>query len=191
MGSRYPDKIAGLIYLDAGYAYAYYDRSRGDLLIDSLDLQRKLEQLQPGKGPQDLRPLIRDLLETSLPQLEKGLKGRQKDLEAVQLAQRQTARSIPIQAIWAGQQKYTEIPVPALAIYALPRRPRPRVGEDPTARAAAEARSLAVTGAQAKAFETGVPSARVVRLPDADHSVFWSNEADVLREMNAFINGLK
>jgi non-heme chloroperoxidase len=31
-----------------------------------------------------------------------------------------------------------------------------------------------------------MPSARV-RLPHADHFVFLSNEADVLREMNAFL----
>jgi len=30
----------------------------------------------------------------------------------------------------------------------------------------------------------------VVRLPHADHYVFRSNEADVLREVNAFIAGL-
>jgi hypothetical protein len=44
--------------------------------------------------------------------------------------------------------------------------------------------------AQAKAFETGLPAARVVRLADADHYVFQSNERDVLREIGAFINGL-
>jgi len=57
-------------------------------------------------------------------------------------------------------------------------------------RTAAEARDLERTGAQAKAFETGLPSARVVRLPHANHYVFRSNEADVLREMNAFIGSL-
>src|SRR5215831_15772061 len=36
-GSRHPEKVAGLIYLDAGYGYAYYDRSRGDLNIDLAD----------------------------------------------------------------------------------------------------------------------------------------------------------
>ena len=41
-----------------------------------------------------------------------------------------------------------------------------------------------------KAFESGLPSARVVRLPHANHYVFQSNEADVLREMNAFIGAL-
>jgi alpha-beta hydrolase superfamily lysophospholipase len=49
---------------------------------------------------------------------------------------------------------------------------------------------METTGAQAKAFETGLPSARVVRLPHANHDVFQSNEADVLREMNAFIASL-
>jgi hypothetical protein len=97
----------------------------------------------------------------------------------------------PSQAIVAGQQKYSEIRVTALAIYALPHRPLPGVGNDPAIRAAAEARDLAVVGAQAKAFEAGVPGARVVRLPNANHYLFRSNEADVLREMTAFINGLK
>jgi len=37
----------------------------------------------------------------------------------------------------------------------------------------------------------GVPIARVVRIPNADHYVFESNETDVLREMNMFIARLK
>jgi len=32
---------------------------------------------------------------------------------------------------------------------------------------------------------------RLVRLPHADHFVFRSNQADVLREMNSFMDGLK
>jgi non-heme chloroperoxidase len=47
VGSRHPERVAGLIYLDAGYAYAYYNGSRGDLGIDLNDLRKKLEQLQP------------------------------------------------------------------------------------------------------------------------------------------------
>lgn len=46
------------------------------------------------------------------------------------------------------------------------------------------------TERQAAAFERQVPSARVVRIPNANHSVFLSNEADVPREMNAFIAAL-
>ena len=50
---------------------------------------------------------------------------------------------------------------------------------------------IANTGAQARAFEAGVPSARVVRIPNANHFLFLSNEADVLHEMRAFLAGLK
>ena len=53
VGSRHPETVAGLIYLDAGYSYAYYDRARGDYLIDSLELQKKLAGLIPGRGAQN------------------------------------------------------------------------------------------------------------------------------------------
>jgi hypothetical protein len=89
------------------------------------------------------------------------------------------------QVIMGGTQKYTDIRAPILAIYAVPHN---RGIKDSVAEASAEAADLEVTGAQAKAFENGLPSARVVRLPHASHYVFRSNEADVLREMNAFIS---
>ena len=86
-------------------------------------------------------------------------------------------------ATMTGGQKYTEIPLPILAIFAVPHIPPPAIGTNPTALTAFEAREEAV----AKMFETALPSARVVRLRHADHYVFLSNEADVLREMNAFL----
>lgn len=30
IGSRYPERIAGLVCLDSAYSYAHYDRARGD-----------------------------------------------------------------------------------------------------------------------------------------------------------------
>jgi pimeloyl-ACP methyl ester carboxylesterase len=189
VGSRHPERVGGLIYLDAGYAYAYYDRSRGDLGIDLIDLRRKLEQLQPGKGPQDARHLIEELLVTTLPGFERDLKEMQKNLAEAPPAQPTPALPPISQAIMEGMQKYTDIRVPALAIYAVPHATGQPYRDD-GARVAAEARDEANTGAQAKAFESGVPSARVVRLPHANHYVFFSNESDVLREMNAFLGRL-
>jgi predicted component of type VI protein secretion system len=81
--------------------------------------------------------------------------------------------------------------VPVLAIYALPRRLGAEIGNDPAARDAAQARVLALVGAQIKAFQNGVPSTRVVTLPNADHFIYRSNEADVLREINLFVSTLK
>ncbi len=66
--------------------------------------------------------------------------------------------------------------------------------EDPGVRAAAEALSApeaAWTEKQLKAFKDGVPSLRVVRLRNASHYVFLSNESDVLHEMRTFLATLK
>jgi pimeloyl-ACP methyl ester carboxylesterase len=135
IGSRYSEKVAGLIYLDAGYTYAFY---------------------ASGVDPFPATPT------TPLPPIT--------------------------EAIMTGWQKYTSIPVPILAIYALPH------DSGPAANAATRADMQAAdqkAEAQAKAFESGVPTARVVRIPKANHYVFLSHEADVLREMDAFIEGLK
>lgn len=189
IGSRHPEKVAGLIYLDAGYSYAYYDRTRGDTFIDLNDLIKKLERLEPGRGAADPKAAIEELLETSLPGFEKDLRELQKDMQSDSGYLDLWRQPMPVasQAIFAGQQKYTSIAAPVLAIYAVPHAAGPGAPKDAKERAEAEARDEAKTGAQAKAFETGVPSARVVRLPHANHYVFMSNEADVLREMNAFI----
>jgi non-heme chloroperoxidase len=72
--------------------------------------------------------------------------------------------------IWANTQKYRDIQGPILAIFAAPHE--------------------AYAEKQIASFEKGLPNARVVRIPNAQHYVFQSNESDVLREMNAFIGGL-
>jgi non-heme chloroperoxidase len=95
-------------------------------------------------------------------------------------------------AIVYGWQKYTNFSaVPILAIYALPHDPGPMFANDAALRSAREAQDLETTGRQAAAFEKAAPSARVVRLPHANHYVFRSNEEDVLREVNSFLAGIK
>jgi non-heme chloroperoxidase len=84
-------------------------------------------------------------------------------------AQSSAPMSPAAEAIMAGEQKYTDIHAPFLAIYAVPHDLGPIFQNDPTARAVFEARDEATTGTQAKAFESGVRSARVVRFPHADH----------------------
>jgi non-heme chloroperoxidase len=195
VGSRHPEKVAGLIYLDAGYSYAFYDKSRGDMNIDLVDLEKKLSLLHGGNGPADPRPLIQELLDTVLPGFERDLRAQQETLSVMPPALRAAQASVPVpapvQAIRMGMQKYTDIPVPILAIYAVPHDLGSAASTDAASRAAQEARDEETTGAQAKAFESGLRSARVVRIPHANHYVFFSNEADVLREMNAFVGGLK
>ena len=146
--------------------------------------------MQPGKNPPNRRQLIEELLATTLPGFERDLREAQKNLAEAPAAQQPTAQTPPItQAIMAGMQKYTHIDVPALAIFAVPHATGQPFKDD-AERAAADARDEATTGAQAKAFESGLPSARVVRLPHANHFIFISNEDDVLSEMNAFLGNL-
>jgi alpha-beta hydrolase superfamily lysophospholipase len=61
---------------------------------------------------------------------------------------------------------------------------------DPAHHAAAVAADLERTTNLSNAFAAGVPSAQVVRLPNANHYVFNSNEAEVLRAMNDFLDKL-
>jgi len=61
----------------------------------------------------------------------------------------------------------------------------------PEQRTAMEAIDAETTSAQVKAFEQGNPQAHVVVIAHADHYVFKSNEADVLREIDAFAASLK
>jgi pimeloyl-ACP methyl ester carboxylesterase len=195
IGSRHPEKVAGLIYLDAGYSYAFFDASRGDLNIQRTELQRKLELLQPGKTPPDFKAFLRELVENDLPAFEKKLRETQKTVDAMSPAEfaqfiAQPADVGPRGLIMSGVRKYTSVSAPVLAIFALPHDMGPFAPPDPAARKAAEAREEESTGAQVSAFEKGIPAARVVRLPHANHYVFRSNEADVLREMNAFIRAL-
>jgi len=91
-----------------------------------------------------------------------------------------------------GEHKYTEIKAPCLAIFAVPHDPNSDaiLPTDPAHHAAALAADLERTTNLSNAFAAGVPSAQVVRLPNARHDVFNSNEAEVLRAMNDFLDQL-
>jgi non-heme chloroperoxidase len=190
IGSRHPESVGGLVYLDAGFGYAFHDSSTGWLDIDVIDVRKRLELLQPGKGPNDTRPVIRELLQT-LPQFERELKTELAWQDALPTAMHEgSSTSMPAasQAIIAGAQKYSRIPI--LAIFAVPHDMGPAINNDQVLRAKFDEQDGAWVEAQASAFEKGLPTARVVRLPHANHFVFRSNEADVLREIEAFIDGL-
>ena len=94
-------------------------------------------------------------------------------------------------AIIGGEQKYTAIRVPILAIYAVGHSLGPYADKDPVARDADLARDEADDEAIADGFQKGLPSARVVRIHHAYHYIFITNEADVLREMRAFLSTLQ
>lgn len=200
IGSRHPEKVSGLIYLDAGFPYAFYDRVLGDPQLDMLDTRNRIEQLLPNNGdPSGQKQAIEGLL-ASLPQLEKDLQNQLKLLPAISPP---TTNPPPppspmppsasqAVALVSGEHKYTEIKAPCLAIFAVPHDPNSDaiLPTDPAHHAAAVAFDLERTTNLSNAFAAGVPSAQVVRLPNARHDVFNSNEAEVLRAMNDFLDKL-
>jgi non-heme chloroperoxidase len=80
--------------------------------------------------------------------------------------------------------------VPILAIFADPHDFGPLYTNNPAAKAAVIENDRETTDAEIEAFQAGVPSAHVVRIPNANHFLFKSNEADVIREMNTFLGSL-
>ena len=199
IGSRFPQRVAGLVYLEAGYGYAYSPPS-GAFQISALELQRKLEQLEFPNKTSNQSEEIEQLLNVELPLFTQSLQAKQRQLQSTpaDLLATIAAEAEPpppqsvVRDILAGRQRYTRIPTPILAIFAAPHEYLPPTGSDPASRAAADALDEVRTGPirTADAFEKGLPQAHVVRLAHASHMVFRSNEADVLREINAFIDGL-
>ena len=198
LATRHPNRVAGLVYLEAAYPYAF-DNGKGPSMKEFLDA-RKLMPQAPAPSESDsslasfaaLQQACLHALGFSYPEGElrqqysttpEGRVGKQREFpgDAVMLQ---------------GVKKYIDIPVPALVIFAIPHAQAKWIDEstDPKVRQAARAFSateLALTTRQAKAFQDGVPTAHVVRLPGADHYVYLSNEADVLREMKSFVSTLR
>lgn len=201
IGSRYPEKVSGLVYLDAGYAYSFYAPGNSipfgvNLSIDANDIKAKINRLSaPGTDPDQGLKIIDELLNTAIPQL-------QADLAVMQATARQAPRpATPMpppppqtedvkisRAILTGGQKYTKIDVPVLAFFA-PAGPLPPTASE-TDRKNYDMRKQAETTLYAN-FRAGLPHAKVVVLNNAQHAVFNSNPAEVASEMSVFIDGLK
>jgi pimeloyl-ACP methyl ester carboxylesterase len=191
-----PDRVAGLIYLEAGYPYAF-DNGKGPTM----------KEFQEIRGSQAPTPGSSHLTSFSaLQKWETQVYGfRMPEAEFRQMwdstsdGRPAKARNFPgssaLMTILTGTKRYTDIPVPALVIFSVPHVHEPwmKTSPAPSVREAAKAyftRLDALTEKQAKAIEEGVPTARVVRLRGL-HYVFLSNEPDVLREMRAFLGSLK
>jgi pimeloyl-ACP methyl ester carboxylesterase len=189
ISSRHPDKVAGLVYLDSGYEYAFSDASRGNLTNDINEIIGQLAKLRQGSGatPQERRQAIRALADTSLPAFLKWSRGMLQEPAPPDGPSRPMAR-IPY-AVISGQQKYTVIHGPVLAIFATPPEIPPGAENDPAMRQEI-AGVDSETEMRVSTFARGVPQARVVRIPRASHFVFRSNTEDVLREMRALIDML-
>jgi len=197
VGSRHPERVAGLVYLDAAYPYAF-DNGKGTTWAELNQLDRTI--------PAPPLPSAFDL--ASYRALEDWF-ARTRGFRIPEAAMRQGRppksdgtpgeRRPPAgiaELVMDGISKFSEIHVPVLALCAIPqvRRAYLRNATAANVRAATEAfdRQLnSLIEKQLKAFEEGIPNSRVVRIANADHYTYITNEAEVLREMRAFLSTLK
>jgi pimeloyl-ACP methyl ester carboxylesterase len=190
-----PDRVAGLVYLEAAYPYAF-----------SNGAGPTVDEFLRGSGLQPPAPSASD--RASFQSLQKQ-DARVNGVRMPEAEIRQTwdtdpdgrptkLRAFPGAAMFmptlTSGPRYAAIPVPALVIFAIPHRPESWIDKnpDPAVRQAAQTYFEAIDAAtekQAKALESALPGARVVRVPGA-HFIFLSNERDVLRETRAFLAGL-
>lgn len=240
VASRYPERIAGVVYLDAAHSWdedyeagAFYKIVEWKNQLNDFD--KKVHELLD--EPFDSRPLAQEMLRKNLPELQAILEklirienGRPPrpdatpaDLENFRAVQAWYARGAKVvlpeaefrmmlatdsdgrptmkfrrppfvgQKIDMGKQKYTNVRVPALGIFAVMDDPGPANMDDREARANAESYiwfQNERAARQVVQFERDLPQGRVVRIARADHYVFLSNESEVLKELNAFITSL-
>lgn len=190
VGTSRPEMVSGLVYLDAAYGYAFYDPRVGNLEIDVRDVREELANIDPGKFPLDKRDQLRELL-SQLPRLTKDLESLLQQMNAHPPPSNPAKLPPPqVVAMLKGQQKFTKMTVPVLAIFAY-RHQLPEEGmfHDEQQRKAADENTV-FTEEHAEALKAVVPTAHIVRLSNADHFVFKSNESEVLRITNEFIDTL-
>lgn len=191
IGTRYPDRVAGLVYLDAGYAYAYYGEHAppAGWMFDAPALRRELEALTTPSDPKEKAAQVAQLLQVNLPRVQKDLQDLQKQLQTNPdsvLNFKMTPQVRINGAILNGFEIFEGVHCRALAIFADPHSPPPDVAKDPAKVAQWTEEDRKRITAFADAFQAGNPTAQVVRIAGASHFVFRSNEAEVLREINAF-----
>lgn len=202
IGSRFPDRVSGLIYLDAGYPYALYSATSDrppnccwlDAQLDAQELQSDLAAYLKGYAGADQKQIVTRLL-ADLPHLQNDLEAERKRAELLPTHPDSGTRDKPpfadaADAIEKGEEEFTNIRVPILAIFASPHT-NLRVAHLPGDKKAEYiALDEAQVAAQAKAFEK-LKSAKVVIIPDADHYAFRSNEQEVEKPMRDFLDTLK
>ena len=179
VGSRFPDKVSGLIYLDAATDFALDDPEHPLLAVEMNDIKRRIDEIEAG-GVDEKKKLLE--LEAAVARFETVLHHDNAEIANMPPL---PPRSPVGAALNFGMQKYTSIPVPVLAIYACPHN-WDRLPDSPRKTALiADDKSRCMRWADN--FRKGVPSTHIVMIPNADHYVYLSDEPQVVLEMNGFL----
>jgi pimeloyl-ACP methyl ester carboxylesterase len=189
--SHDPQKVAGLVYLDADWAPAYYDKARGDSWLDMLDVRHRLEALRAGAI---YDTAFRQGLTAATDQLSRDLHADNARFAALPNSRPPPPPPpIPL-AILFGEEKFTGYHARAMDIVACPHDMTPMfrgpLANDKAGQAAIEADDLTRCMDHSNAFGQAMPWVPVVRIAHANHHLFRSNPDQVERAMNDFMANL-
>ena len=185
IGTRHPERVAGLVYLDALGPAAFYDTENPDTWMELIEAKRSIERLlqllqQGGPAVLPAGVALQKELRTVDKMLTSDIAFWKKIPDDVVQADAARPPLNPIYiALLNGRRKYTTIPGHVLAICAIP------VAVDEISR---EIRKNQLR--KFDAFEKANPHAKVIRIESADHYIYESNEEEVIREIDAFASQL-
>ncbi|MGA7156627.1 MAG: alpha/beta hydrolase [Acidobacteriaceae bacterium] len=183
IATRYPSKVAGLIYLDAATGFAFYDPEHPPLPIAMNEIKDRIDEIEAG-GVDEQKKLKE--LETAVAQFETVL---HQSNAAIANMPPLPPRSPIGAAMNFGMQKFTSVPVPTLAIYACPHN-WDRFPGTPAAKAALIKDDTARCTAWSNNFARNLPTPHIVIIPNADHYVYLSNAPQVAADINKFLSTL-
>jgi pimeloyl-ACP methyl ester carboxylesterase len=199
LGIHYYHRIAGLVYLEA-LNDGTDDYSDYDAVCRRLP---EAMRTPPSPSPADLKsfPAYRDWRARtegiSVPESE--LRNQFAENPDGTVGSPETPGAVPA-AIMEGDHKhdYSQIRVPVLALVGYPEFPQDQIRKNHVTDAADRITVEAVFGTyvgmtknRIKRINQAAGGAHVVELWGANHFVFLSNEADVLRELRAFLPRLR
>ena len=197
IATRYPSRVSGLVYLDAAYPFAYQNPAYPSLFTEFDSFIKEAGAFAPPKPPSPGDLASFEAFQVWFGQAI-GVRWPLAELRATfktdaqgHVAEQKTSASVA-ESIHNGESRsFNSVPVPALAIYAIPQ--GHGTSYDQLAaplRDAFEAKQIKLCGRIADEFQTGVPEADVLRIAHANHYVFISNQAEVLAAIEAFSSKL-
>ena len=178
--------MTALIYLEAAYAFAYYSPYGGyTVQVEADSLRRDIQALMAADyDPQAIRSQIAKI-RAALPRLDRALQREMATIDGMpQPKPGDPTEDAETVAMLTGRRMYTDIKPPILAIIAVPTK---CISDCDKPYRKAWASEMAT---QADVFQADNAKAKEVRIAHADHYIFRSNEAEVIREMNAFMSSL-
>lgn len=189
MAHHHPGRVSALIYLDAGYAYAFYAPGNAipgasNLEIGLADLRDKLNSARLAPSKEEAARLYEEVTRVSLPQLQTDIAAaaeRQAQLSSLGLGPSGPGWRLMMRQ---NLEKFGPVKgIPILNLYALPSPPTDATAEQ----AADEALGLKWRREQIARYRAAHPGARVVEVGGAGHDIFDTHPEVVLREIEGLL----